>query len=213
MNSKAIAAIVAVIVIVVAVGAAVAMSGSNNENVTGNTYYGNGGTFDNGKTSTQLTNSTAPTNFFTYSGHTFTGWNTAADGSGTSYAVGAALPSTTGMSLYAQWSAGSHTITGLNVVSYTELTYTMNGTALSDTVTVNDGANTMTISCTQTMTYDSSAGTLTYENTRGNTVTLTVSIGGSANSVSISCSDNVATITFNATGDITMTVVGSIASS
>ncbi len=46
------------------------------------------------------------TNTFTRDGYTFTGWNTAADGSGTSYANGAnftLLPGTT--ILYAQWSA------------------------------------------------------------------------------------------------------------
>jgi len=39
--------------------------------------------------------------------HTFTGWNTAADGSGTSYAAGTVITLTSDMDLYAQWTAGS----------------------------------------------------------------------------------------------------------
>ncbi len=40
-------------------------------------------------------------NMFTYAGHSFTGWNTQADGNGTDYAVGAAVTST--LTLFAQW--------------------------------------------------------------------------------------------------------------
>ena len=43
------------------------------------------------------------TNAFTYTGYTFTGWNTAADGSGTAYADGATFPFTANATLYAQW--------------------------------------------------------------------------------------------------------------
>ena len=48
---------------------------------------------------------TLPTNAFTRTGYAFTGWNTNADGSGTSYADGATIPNVSGnMTLYAQWS-------------------------------------------------------------------------------------------------------------
>jgi hypothetical protein len=40
----------------------------------------------------------------TYSGRTFNGWNTAAAGTGTSYAAGSTLPVYTNITLYAQWS-------------------------------------------------------------------------------------------------------------
>lgn len=43
------------------------------------------------------------TNTFTRTGHTFTGWNTAANGSGTAYANGATYPFTASVTLYAQW--------------------------------------------------------------------------------------------------------------
>lgn len=48
----------------------------------------------------------------TQSGYLFDGWNTAADGSGVSYAAGSAYTPATNVSLYAQWSAvSSGTIT------------------------------------------------------------------------------------------------------
>ena len=42
-------------------------------------------------------------NAFTYSGYTFNDWNTAAGGTGTSYANGATYPFTASVTLYAQW--------------------------------------------------------------------------------------------------------------
>jgi|GEM_PF-5459286 len=42
-------------------------------------------------------------NAFTRTGYTFTGWNTVAGGTGTSYANGATYPFTASVTLYAQW--------------------------------------------------------------------------------------------------------------
>lgn len=53
-------------------------------------------------TTTNLTNNT-----FTKAGCTFTGWNTAADGSGTAYSNGQAYSFATDLTLYAQWNCGS----------------------------------------------------------------------------------------------------------
>ena len=50
-------------------------------------------------------------NAFTRTGYGFTGWNTAADGTGTAYADGADITLTEGLTLYAQWEAGTYTIT------------------------------------------------------------------------------------------------------
>ncbi len=68
------------------------------------TYAANDGTstvweqtVDSGTAVTVLANP------FTYKKHTFTGWNTAADGSGTAYAAGDTLTVTDDMTLYAQW--------------------------------------------------------------------------------------------------------------
>src|SRR6266581_4067427 len=44
-------------------------------------------------------------NSFTRSGFSFSGWNTAANGSGTAYANGATYPFTASTTLYAQWTA------------------------------------------------------------------------------------------------------------
>ncbi len=66
------------------------------------TFTANGGT---GSMTPEV--NSAPTaltlNTFTYAGYTFLGWNTAADGSGTSYADGANYPFTANATLYAQW--------------------------------------------------------------------------------------------------------------
>ena len=56
-----------------------------------------------------------PANTFTFNGHSFTGWNTRADGSGTAYADGAAirdLSLTDGdvVTLFAQWDGNTYTI-------------------------------------------------------------------------------------------------------
>lgn len=50
---------------------------------------------------------------FTLSGYSFSGWNTAANGSGTEYANGATYPFQSSVTLYAQWSTTS---TGLTTV-------------------------------------------------------------------------------------------------
>ncbi len=49
-------------------------------------------------------------NSFANTGYSFTGWNTAADGSGTAYADGATYPFTANATLYAQWSAAIFTV-------------------------------------------------------------------------------------------------------
>jgi outer membrane protein OmpA-like peptidoglycan-associated protein len=47
-------------------------------------------------------------NTFTWAKHAFSQWNTAADGSGTSFANGAVYPFTTSTNLYAQWTTTTH---------------------------------------------------------------------------------------------------------
>ena len=50
---------------------------------------------------------TVSANTFTRSGFIFTGWNTAADGTGTAYAPGTAITLTDNITLYAQWTNAS----------------------------------------------------------------------------------------------------------
>ncbi len=65
-------------------------------------FDANGGS---GTMAAQTASGTTPlgANTFTRTGYTFTGWNTNANGSGTSYADGAVFDFTTGTTLYAQW--------------------------------------------------------------------------------------------------------------
>ena len=66
-------------------------------------------------------------NAFTRTGYTFSGWNTQANGSGTSYTDGQSVTLTTaGLTLYAQWTANQYTITFDK----------QNGTGGTDNVTV-----------------------------------------------------------------------------
>lgn len=69
------------------------------------TYDGNGS--DDGSTSAQTktynVNLTLRANGFTRTGYTFDGWNTKADGTGTSYAAGDTYSGNAALNLYAQW--------------------------------------------------------------------------------------------------------------
>lgn len=47
---------------------------------------------------------------FSRAGYTFTGWNTAADGTGIAYAVGENIPSTESITVYAQWTLNAPTV-------------------------------------------------------------------------------------------------------
>ena len=54
---------------------------------------------------------TIAANAFTRSGYTFTGWNTAANGSGNSYTDGQEIALSQDITLYAQWKKGIYTVT------------------------------------------------------------------------------------------------------
>ncbi len=75
------------------------------------TFTANGGT---GSMSPQTAdyNTTAPltSNAYSNTGHTFSGWNTAANGSGTAYADGADYTFTASITLYAQWTVNSYSV-------------------------------------------------------------------------------------------------------
>ncbi|MEJ0014929.1 MAG: InlB B-repeat-containing protein [Actinomycetota bacterium] len=73
----------------------------------------NGNTNTGGSMSSQLasTSTALTSNAFTKTGYTFAHWNTAANGSGTSYANSASFPFSTDTTLYAIWTANTNTIT------------------------------------------------------------------------------------------------------
>jgi pilin isopeptide linkage protein/uncharacterized repeat protein (TIGR02543 family) len=83
---------------------------------------------------------TLSTNTFYRLGYDFAGWNTAADGSGTSYADGATIDSLdSAMTLYAQWEE------------------------IDTTVTVTDGEFTLTLKAGEKATFDNLPAGATYE--------------------------------------------------
>lgn len=73
-----------------------------------NTLVFDGNTADSGATPSQIASSSTllNSNGFLKENHTFLGWNTRADGSGTSYDSGYVYSFATGLTLYAQW--GEH---------------------------------------------------------------------------------------------------------
>ena len=82
---------------------AMAVEDSEPENIK-ITFKANGGSGDD---VIQMVAESTPTaltsNAFTRSGYTFTGWNTTADGTGTSYADGEKIEAINDLTLYAQW--------------------------------------------------------------------------------------------------------------
>ncbi len=72
------------------------------------TYKANDGTGEDVVDNKAAVVAGCPNTFTAPSGKAFTGWNTAADGKGTAYAVGASV--TSNLTLYAQW-ATSHSVT------------------------------------------------------------------------------------------------------
>ena len=76
------------------------------------------------QTVTAKTDTVLTTNTFTRDGYNFTGWNTAADGTGTSYADGATVNLTENTTLYAQWE-DNHSLT--KVINKKDATCTEDG--------------------------------------------------------------------------------------
>ena len=74
------------------------------------------------------------TNTFTRTGYTFTGWNTAANGSGTAYAAGATFTmGAANVTLYAQWTINSYTVTysGNGSIGGTQSGISVGGSAIT----------------------------------------------------------------------------------
>ena len=79
-------------------------------------YDGNGNTGGSAPAGTVYynkgTNATAASNTYTKTGYHFTGWNTKANGTGTSYAAGATnVAMSSNITLYAQWTPNNYTVT------------------------------------------------------------------------------------------------------
>lgn len=107
MDNKILAIIVVAVLAVAAVAAVVFIANSEEQEI-GVTYYGNGGTMDDGRTSIVLSNAEAVECPFGNGNRDFINWNTQADGNGTTYEVGDSVKN--GMSLYAQWNPEHYSI-------------------------------------------------------------------------------------------------------
>ena len=91
-------------------------------------------------------------NAFWRTGYVFTGWNTAADGSGTAYAGGAVHPFSADGTLYAQWSYAAPPSASTSAASgVTTTSATLNGT-----VNANGNSTTVTFQYGTTVAYGSS---------------------------------------------------------
>ncbi len=71
---------------------------------------------------------------FTWPGHTFAGWNTAPDGSGTSYGDGALYPFASGATLYAQWTVNQSNSAPSTTTTTTTTSSTSSAPASNQTV-------------------------------------------------------------------------------
>lgn len=106
---------------------------------------------------TASTSSALTTNTFTRTGFTFTAWNTASDGTGTTYADGANYDFSADITLYAQWLAvGTHTVVFDNnggsgtmtnqlenaTTALTTNTFTRSGYTFNNWNTATDGSGT-----------------------------------------------------------------------
>lgn len=80
------------------------------------TYEGNGQTYgvpptDNGAYDANESVAVLAQNLMQRTGHTFNGWNTSANGSGTPYAAGGTFPISASTTLYARWLAATYPVT------------------------------------------------------------------------------------------------------
>jgi uncharacterized repeat protein (TIGR02543 family) len=134
-------------------------------------------------------------NTFTRTGYIFAGWNTAANGSGTSYANSASytMSSAANVTLYAQWTANDYTVTfDANVGT---------GTMSTQTIAFNASANLTSNAFTRTgYTFagwaTTSGGTVAYANSASYTMSSAANV-----TLYAQWTANDYTVTFDANGD------------
>ena len=158
------------------------------------TFDANGGNgtmqsqpFEHGKSQKLTSNS------FTRSGYTFTGWNTKADGSGTSYTNGQTITPTSNLMLYAQWKKD---------VIYT-ITFNANeGSGTMSALTVKEGASQKLTSNSFTRSGYTFTGWNTKADGSGTSYTNGQTITPTSNLTLYAQWKKTYTITFNANGGI-----------
>ena len=114
---------------------------NGNTNTSGNVPTDGSSPYTSGSTVTVLGNSGSPV--LAKSGSTFSGWNTAANGSGTSYSHGNTFTINSNTILYAQWTSSVPTPTALSSVGGNQAAYilfTQSGTVTNYEYSTDDGA-------------------------------------------------------------------------
>ncbi len=158
-------------------------------------YNANGGSgAPSSQTKTYGKNLTLTSSKPTKSGYAFKNWNTKADGSGTSYAPGATYSSNAAVTLYAQWSANTYTVSynanggnnppasqtkthGINL-TLTSSKPTRTGYTFKSWNTKADGSGT---SYAPGATYSSNAAVTLYAQWSANTYTVSYNANGGSN--------------------------------
>ncbi len=152
-------------------------------------------------------------------GHTFAGWNTAADGSGTAYAAGGTYSAEEGATLYAQWTADTYTVTyegngstggtdpadqtkthGVDLTLSDEGTLVRTGHTFAGWNTSADGSGT---AYAAGGTYSAEEGATLYAQWTENTYTISGTIDDGTNplaSVTVTFSHDGSTVTTDASG-------------
>ncbi|MBR1582518.1 MAG: InlB B-repeat-containing protein [Spirochaetales bacterium] len=116
-------------------------------------FKANGGTGSmNPQAMSKNTSTALSANAFTCSGYVFAGWNTKADGNGTSYAAGASVTLDSDLVLYAQW-ADVSTITSATTAFTSDIgTYNLRDDVTIDTRVPVTGAVTINLAEGKTLT-------------------------------------------------------------
>jgi len=133
------------------------------------------------------------TNAFTYAGYTFSGWNTAANGSGTAYANGASYAmGASSVTLYAQWTANLNTVT-FNANGGT-------GTMANQTIATGSSANLTTNAFTYTGYTFSGWNTAANGSGTAHANGASYTMGASSVTLYAQWTANLNTVSFNANG-------------
>jgi uncharacterized repeat protein (TIGR02543 family) len=165
-----------------------------NTNTSGNTPVNGSSSYASGSTITILGNSGSPV--LAKTGFTFAGWNTSANGSGTSYSQGNTFTINNNITLYAQWTAviSLSAPTALSSVGGNQAAYilfTQSGTVTNYEYSTDDGATFLAFNPPQiyspvNITTLSVDGTTPLENETTYTVKLRAVNSGTSSSDSVS---------------------------
>jgi uncharacterized repeat protein (TIGR02543 family) len=171
-----------------------------NTNTSGNTPINGSSSYASGSTITILGNSGSPV--LAKTGFTFAGWNTLANGSGTSYSQGNTITINNNITLYAQWTAAISAPTSLSGVggnTQAYILFTQSGTVTNYEYSTDNGSTFLAFNPPQiyspvNITTLSVDGTTPLENETTYTVKLRAVNSGASSSDSVSV-DVVPTIT------------------